>query len=528
MRVQAIGPLAVPVATFILKGLATGVLSKIGGEAFGKVLSEVGFEDQGAKTLSLLKEVDAKLDQIKQSLSELNSKVDGLSTSLAFARLSNVRTSVRDLVGRRYHDARARLQQLSGGKITDPTLRREKRAELLEIIKTKLLTEQNTLNQAIDSTQGNDDIIHMAFLAERTKGGRFWSDENWRRAASIVTYYRDEAAQLLLLRVEYEYSSVKQDSTPLYISERKAIAQDMVDKQNEEFGRFNSAYPTLIGSSTTTVDTKPGPDGKYQVWVNDSRFDNYLFPLAESAPNQYQDKYPSLAEYRHLVSGRGSQSRRTTCAPKAFSFHSAAPGPVLGRPTHRRDRRPCSGPEISAAVDAAGPGASTTTARASWPGPAGTSGCATYTPGSTSGTAGLGQIHRLQRRPISYRPPMPERIGESSLAMSSPRGLMIGRILDIRCTGPGGTIDERPWFLNEDLDPRGRQADIRRTCLVRLAWDGLMHEEGGAVDMEPGDPAQIPENTGTKGRGVPTYGSGRVRDDQHHGKRWTVGVAGHR
>ncbi len=303
----AIGPLAVPVASFILKGLASGVLSKVGGEAFGKVLSEVGFPDQGAQTLEALRAVDVKLDQIKQSLTELNSKVDGLSVSLAFARLSNVRTSVRDLIGR-IDDARARLQQLSGGKITDPTLRREKRAELLEIIKTKLLTEQNTLNQAIDSTQGNDDIIHMAFLAERTKGGRFWSQYNWDRAADIVRYYNDEAAQLLLLRVEYEYSSVKQDSTPLYIAERKAIAQDMVDRQVEEFSRFNGAYPSQMGNYSTVVDTKPGPDGKYQVWVNDGRFNDYLFPLGESAPNQYQDNYPSLAEYRHLVSGRGSQS----------------------------------------------------------------------------------------------------------------------------------------------------------------------------------------------------------------------------
>jgi hypothetical protein len=252
--------------------------------------------------------------------------------------LSAVRTSVRDLVGR-IDDARARLQQLSSGKITDPTLREEKRAELLDIIKHKLLTEQNTLNEAIDSTQGNDDIIHMAFLAERNKGGRFWSDVNWHRAAEIVTYYRDEATQLLLLRIEYEYSSVKRDSTPLYVAERKAIAQEMVDKQREQFARFNHAFPSLLGNTSEVVDTKPGPDGKHQVWVNDGRFKDYLFPLAESAPNQYQNNYPSLAEFRHLVAGRGSKSTTDYLRAEGFILplsctrHSRQPSAPAGTQT---------------------------------------------------------------------------------------------------------------------------------------------------------------------------------------------------
>ena len=72
--------------------------------------------------------------------------------------------------------------------------------------------------------------------------------------------------------------------------------------------RFNHAYPSLLGTHSVVVDTKPGPDGKHQVGVNDGRFDDYVLPLAESAPNYYQNNYPSLAEFRHLVSGRGSQS----------------------------------------------------------------------------------------------------------------------------------------------------------------------------------------------------------------------------
>ena len=84
---------------------------------------------------------------------------------------------------------------------------------------------------------------------------------------------------------------------------------------------------------------------------------------------------------------------------------------------------------------------------------------------------------------------MPERIREASLAMSSPRGLMIGGMLDIARAGPGGAIDERSRFVNEDLDPSGAQANVCRAWLVRFAGDGLMHEEGSAFDVEPGDPA---------------------------------------
>ena len=123
---------------------------------------------------------------------------------------------------------------------------------------------------------------------------------------------------------------------------------------------------------------------------------------------------------------------------------------------------------------------------------------------------------------------MPERIRKASLAMSSPRGLMIGGMLDIRRTGPGGAIDERSGFLNEDLDPSGGQANICRAWLVRLAWDGLMHEEGSAFDVEPGDPAQIPEHTRTECRPVPADGCCAVGDDQHDRKEWAVGLAGHR
>ena len=88
---------------------------------------------------------------------------------------------------------------------------------------------------------------------------------------------------------------------------------------------------------------------------------------------------------------------------------------------------------------------------------------------------------------------MPERIREASLAMSSPRGLMIRGRLCIRRAGFGGAIDEAAGFLDEDFDPRGGQPNVGRARLSRLAWYSLVHEEWGAVQMETGNSAQVPE-----------------------------------
>jgi hypothetical protein len=122
---------------------------------------------------------------------------------------------------------------------------------------------------------------------------------------------------------------------------------------------------------------------------------------------------------------------------------------------------------------------------------------------------------------------MPERIGETSLAMGSPRRLMIGRMLDIRRAGRGGAINEPSGLLDEDLDSSGGHANGGGTWLLHLAWDGLMHKERGAVEVEPGDPAQVPEHARTECRPVPADGGGSIGDDQHDRKEWAVGLAGH-
>ena len=91
---------------------------------------------------------------------------------------------------------------------------------------------------------------------------------------------------------------------------------------------------------------------------------------------------------------------------------------------------------------------------------------------------------------------MPERIRETSLAMASPRDLMIGERLYVRSAGVGGSIDEAARFIDEDFDPRGGQPNVGRARLARLSWHGLVHEEWGAVQMQAGNSAQVPEFAG--------------------------------
>ncbi len=45
-----------------------------------------------------------------------------------------------------------------------------------------------------------------------------------------MTYYHDVAAELLMLRVEYEMSFIKSDSTPAYVAQRQALAQGLIDR----------------------------------------------------------------------------------------------------------------------------------------------------------------------------------------------------------------------------------------------------------------------------------------------------------
>src|SRR4051794_34999193 len=85
---KAVAPLAISVASFIGKELAVGVLNKIGGEAFGAALSELGFGNPDSARLAA---VDAKLDRIEVTLKELHTHVEQIAAALNMARLAAVR-----------------------------------------------------------------------------------------------------------------------------------------------------------------------------------------------------------------------------------------------------------------------------------------------------------------------------------------------------------------------------------------------------------------------------------------------------
>lgn len=298
----AVAPLAVPVATFILKELAVGVLNKAGGEAFGAALSELGIG--GDPNAARLKAVDEKLDRIEVTLKELHTKVEGIAAALNMARLSAVRHSLSELTGH-ISEARARLQQLTDGSIQTASVRSQKRAELLDLIRTKLLHEQSRMYEAIVSASGNDDIARLAFKAERERR-RFWSDDDWHRAYPVVGYYRDLAAELLYFRVEYEYSSITPSSTPEEVADRKELVKKMVDGFNSFGGRMNEAMPTIFGiaGDSLVVDTKPY-NGKTLVWtLNNGRrgiTSNKTVNVAS-----HTNLLPTRAEFRHLVAGRAN------------------------------------------------------------------------------------------------------------------------------------------------------------------------------------------------------------------------------
>ncbi|WP_354699132.1 hypothetical protein DSM112329_04839 [Paraconexibacter sp. AEG42_29] len=290
-----LAPLAVSALSFIGSNLASGVISKVGGDAFGAVLSQVGFADPAAQQLAELKAVGVKLDRIEASVDKLHDEVLRTSVSLHNARLNAVRHSASELVGRVMH-AVDLLQDLANGKYTDPTLRAEKRQELLNLIETKLKDEQNFLNHVIYSPQGNDDIVHMAYRAERV-GNRFFTSDDGRAAGRIFDYYQTANSLLLMLRVEYEYSSVKADSTDGYKAEKRAAVKSLIDKQYTARAPGYAKLPFLLGGDYEIVDTKTGI-----VWEA-PRPGIYLSDQIQDFLN-VGHHIPSLAETRKLVSGR--------------------------------------------------------------------------------------------------------------------------------------------------------------------------------------------------------------------------------
>ena len=122
---------------------------------------------------------------------------------------------------------------------------------------------------------------------------------------------------------------------------------------------------------------------------------------------------------------------------------------------------------------------------------------------------------------------MPGGIGKASLPMNSPRRFVIRGRLYGRCAGCASAIDEPIRLIDEYLDPRGGQSDVDRARLDLAAWHGLVNEERGAIDMKPGNAAEVPKLGRAERRLVPSDCRGSVRDNQHHRNERPVAFASH-
>jgi len=121
----------------------------------------------------------------------------------------------------------------------------------------------------------------------------------------------------------------------------------------------------------------------------------------------------------------------------------------------------------------------------------------------------------LQWRPITHRPPVPEGVGEAALSMRPPGGFVVDHRLHIGGSRPRSSRHKGLRCVDEHLDAGGRQGRRGRAGLLLLARHGFVQEERCSVEVERGDPTQIPHQLGTQGLGVPVNRRCRVGDDQH-------------
>src|SRR6476660_4685291 len=94
-------------------------------------------------------------------------------------------------------------------------------------------------------------------------------------------------------------------------------------------------------------------------------------------------------------------------------------------------------------------------------------------------------------------------IGEASLTVRTPRRVVRADRFHVRRAGLCSPFDEFIGFVDEHLDPGGRQSHRCRTRLPILARHGFVFEDPGATEVEPSNAAKVPQPAGTKRRRVP-------------------------
>ena len=103
----------------------------------------------------------------------------------------------------------------------------------------------------------------------------------------------------------------------------------------------------------------------------------------------------------------------------------------------------------------------------------------------------------LQWGPVADRPTMTKRIGKTSLTVRPPRRVVGTDRFHVGGASSRSPFDEFIGFIDEHLDPGGRQSCRCRARLPILAGHGFVDEERGATQVQPSNAAKVPQPAGT-------------------------------
>ena len=107
-------------------------------------------------------------------------------------------------------------------------------------------------------------------------------------------------------------------------------------------------------------------------------------------------------------------------------------------------------------------------------------------------------------------------IGKTSLTVQPPWRVVRADRFHVGRASSSSPFDEFIGFIDEHLDPGGRQSYRCRARFPILARHGFVDEERGATEVKPSNAAKVPQPAGTKRRRVPRDRCGTVGHDQHH------------
>ena len=198
------GPVAhvaflLPVASFIVNELASNIFS----EGFGWVMGQFGEKDGLVDQIGPIRD---KLDTIDNRLTAIETATDQLRKELAQVNFNHLAADANNIIGQINYGI-DRLNTIADwpANISQADKKIEAQ-ELQRYIGTHLLDKQSVLDLKINPKIG-EGLIASAYKVEKSHVGLFWTRLNSVRVREVFSYYQDEEARLLLLRVEYWHAT---------------------------------------------------------------------------------------------------------------------------------------------------------------------------------------------------------------------------------------------------------------------------------------------------------------------------------